>query len=570
MRKRIIASLLTIAMLISALSAGCGGTVQKEQDASGSEPATSAEEQEPAITALTYMEQYNTAPQQVTDDNYRTYYEVFVYSFYDSDGDGIGDFKGLTEKLDYINDGDPTTTTDLGCNGIWLMPIMPSPSYHKYDVIDYYEIDPEYGTMEDFKAFVKACDERGIRVMIDLVMNHSSSEHEWFQTACEYLKSLPAGAEPNLEECPYVDYYFFDKQQKSGYAPLEGTEWYYEGQFWSGMPDLNMGNEAVRAEFEAVVDYWLDLGVTGFRLDAAKEFYSGEDEKNIEVLTWFNDMVKAKNEDVYIVAEVFDNIATYAPYHASGVSCFNFAFADYGGTIALALREGNGKMYASRLISAQEDFAKWNENYIDSPFYTNHDISRSAGYYQTDEGFQQLKLSHAMNLLMSGSAFLYYGEELGMRGSGRDENKRVGMYWSMDENAEGMCDGPKDREAFDMKFESFEEQNVDGDSIYNFVKQTILLRNQFPAISHGVVEKEEGLMEESGISALKKSYNGEEVLLVFNLAKESRVIDLSKVTLMEGELEVSGVLLTSAEDIVMEGTSITLPSYSVIVLTKVQ
>ncbi|MBR3769714.1 MAG: alpha-amylase [Lachnospiraceae bacterium] len=568
MKKRIIASLLTVTMLVSVLSAGCGGTTQNEPDTTGSEIATSIEEQEPAITALTYMEQYNTAPQQVTDDNYRTYYEVFVYSFFDSDGDGIGDLKGLTEKLDYINDGDPTTTTDLGCNGIWMMPIMPSPSYHKYDVIDYYEIDPQYGTMEDFKEFVAECDKRGIRVMIDLVMNHSSSEHEWFQTAYEYMQSLPAGAEPDLEECPYVDYYFFGKQQTTGYAPVEGTEWYYEGQFWSGMPDLNLDNPAVRAEFEAIVDYWLDLGVTGFRLDAAKEFFSGEDEKNIEVLTWFNDYVKSKNEDVYIVAEVWNNMALYSAYHASGVSCFNFSFAENSGTIATAIKEGNGRMFANRLVSAYESFASFNPNYIDSPFYTNHDMGRSAGYYSNDYAFQQVKMAQGMNLLMSGSAFLYYGEEIGMRGSGRDENKRAPMYWSADDAMEGLCDGPKDMEAFDMKYPSLEEQNADGNSIYHFVKQAILLRNQFPALSHGVVEVEEALMEDKSIGAMKKTYGDEEVLLIYNLAAESKTVDLSAVTCMEGELVIGGVLLTSAEDIVKEGNIVTLPAYSVIVLTK--
>ena len=107
----------------------------------------------------------------IIDDNYRNYYEIFVGSFYDSDGDGMGDLNGVTEKLDYI--------TDLGCNGIWLMPIMPSPTYHKYDVEDYENVDSAYGTAEDFKKLVDACHEKGIRLVIDLVMNHSSSKHPW-------------------------------------------------------------------------------------------------------------------------------------------------------------------------------------------------------------------------------------------------------------------------------------------------------------------------------------------------------------------------------------------------------
>ena len=584
MKKRIIAGLLAAVMMLGALS-GCGasGSTNSTQgngtEGNGSQAVGDSDEastvieteaMEPEVTALSLMEQYNTASQNVTDDNYRTYYEVFVYSFYDSDGDGIGDLQGLIEKLDYINDGDPTTTDDLGCNGIWMMPIMPSPSYHKYDVIDYYEIDPQYGTIEDFKELVAECDKRGIRVMIDLVMNHSSSEHEWFNTAYDYMKNLPAGAEPDLEECPYVDYYFFSKDQKSGYAPVTGSEWYYEGQFWSGMPDINLGNEAVRAEFEKVVDYWLELGVTGFRLDAAKEFYSNESEKNIEVLTWFNDMVKSKNEDVFIVAEVWTDMNTYANYHKSGVSCFNFDFGNNSGFITQVVNKAGiatAKTYANRVISAQEAFAAKNPDYIDAPFYTNHDTGRSAGFYATDDSESKVKMAQALNLLMSGSAFLYYGEELGMKGAGRDENKRAPMYWTTDANAVGMCDGPADMEAFEMKYESFAEQNADGNSIYNFVKQTILLRNQYNALSHGVAEKEEALMSEN-VCALKKTYGEEEVLLVFNIANKSSVIDLSAVTSMAksgAELEIGGALLSSAEDIQINGTEITLPPYTVVV-----
>ena len=179
-------------------------------------------------------------------------------------------------------------------------------------------------------------------------------------------------------------------------------------------------------------------------------------------------------------------------------------------------------------------------------------------------------MAQGMNLLMSGSAFLYYGEEIGMRGSGRDENKRAPMYWSADEGVKGLCDGPKDMEKFDMKYPSLAEQEKDGNSIYHFVKPAILLRNQFPALSHGVVEADGALMEDKSIGAMKKTYGDEEVLLIYNLAAESKIVDLSAVTCMEGELEISGALLTSAEDILVNEKEITMPAYSVIVLTEVQ
>ncbi len=154
----------------------------------------------------------------VIDDNYRNYYEIFVLSFYDSDGDGVGDLNGVTEKLDYIK--------DMGFNGIWLMPIMPSPTYHKYDVIDYCAIDKQYGTIDDFKKLVEECHKRDIRLVIDFVINHSSTKNEWFIQAKDYLKGLEAGAEPDLEKCPYVGYYHFSKTKENGtYYKVGGSEW---------------------------------------------------------------------------------------------------------------------------------------------------------------------------------------------------------------------------------------------------------------------------------------------------------------------------------------------------------
>lgn len=581
MKKRIISALLVGCMMTGCLFAGCGnGNTQNaessgaenetekaaETEAAGTENAgTESEEAENGVTALALMQEYNTGELNVIDDNYRTYYEMFVYSFYDSDGDGIGDLNGAIQKLDYLNDGDDSTDTDLGINGIWLMPIMPSTTYHKYDVTDYCNIDAEYGTLDDFKAFIDACHERGINVTIDLIMNHSSSQHEWFQTAYKYIQSLPEGAEPDVNECPYVDYYHFSKEKGSGYYAVSGTEWYYEGQFWSEMPDLNLGNEAVRAEFEAIVDFWLELGVDDFRLDAAKEYYTGADEKNIEVLTWFNDMVKSKKEDTFIVAEVWNDMSVYTKYYASGVSCFDFSFADSTGVIANTIKRAgsaDASSYGRQIAALQDVLAAQNPDYIDAPFYTNHDMARGAGYYSGDYSPNQTKMGQAMNLLMSGSAFLYYGEELGMKGSGKDENKRAPMYWSMDSSAEGMCNGPKDIDNVKMKYESLEEQQEDGNSIYHFVKQTIALRNQYPAIARGTAVFEEAISDEN-ICALRKTYEEEEVILIFNISETAQTVDVSAV----GEnLSIGGVLLTGTEAAALDGTTLSMPAYSVVVL----
>lgn len=531
-------------------------------DAAGTE-ADGADTAAADATALSVMQKFNTAQPDASQDNYRTWYEVFVYSFYDSDGDGIGDLAGLTEKLDYINDGDPSTDTDLGCDGIWLMPVMPSTTYHKYDVTDYCAIDSEYGTMEDFEAFVKACHERGINVIIDLVMNHSSAQHEWFRTAADYLKNLPEGEGPDAAECPYVDYYHFSRENQGGYSEIGGSGWYYEAQFWSEMPDLNLDSDAVRGEFAEIVDFWLGKGVDGFRLDAAKEYESGNIAANVEILSWFNTMVKEKKEDAYIVAEVWNDLPTYAQYYESGIdSCFDFAFADKDGIIAGAVKGSSGaSSYGKALVNLQETIAPYSDSYIDAPFYTNHDMGRSAGYYSGDYSENQTKMGQAMNLLMSGSSFLYYGEELGMKGSGKDENKRAPMYWTKEEGAAGMCKGPADMEDVRMKYDSLMEQQEDGDSIYAFVKETIRVRNSSPALTHGTVSYEESLSDPY-ICVIRKQYMDEEVVVVFNLSTETRDVDLSQT----GAAEICGALLTTAEEPVLSDGELTLPQYSAIVL----
>ncbi|MBC8098621.1 MAG: alpha-amylase, partial [Armatimonadetes bacterium] len=183
--------------------------------------------------------------------NDRAFYQLFVRSFYDSDGDGIGDFQGVIQQLDYLNDGDPATDTDLGVTGLWLMPIHPSPSYHGYDVTDYYGVNAEYGTLDDFKELVAAAQARGMVVMIDWVLNHTSSQHPWF------IDSQQAGSE-------YDDWYVWRAENPGYQGPENQTVWYkrgdryYYGIFWSEMPDLNYRNPDVTAEMYAVTRFWLD------------------------------------------------------------------------------------------------------------------------------------------------------------------------------------------------------------------------------------------------------------------------------------------------------------------------
>ena len=323
------------------------------------------------------------------DDDYRNTYEIFVYSFNDTNGDGIGDLNGVREKLDYIQ--------DTGFNAIWLMPICPSPTYHKYDVTDYYGIDPQYGTMEDFDTLCKECHKRNIRVMTDLVLNHTSSQHPWFVDALQ-----------KKEASPYFDYYNFAYEYHEGYTERNGI--YYECRFWEEMPDLNLDSEELREEIKKIMAFWIEHGVDGFRLDAVTSFYTGSDEQNIAFLQWLCNAGKGIKEDLTFVGEAWTSQSKYATYYKSGIdSLFDFAYSGFNGIIHDTVMGVYGvDDYISALVKEEELYASYNKDFVNAPFYTNHDMARSAGFYAGEDGMAKAKIAGALNLLMTGNAFVYY------------------------------------------------------------------------------------------------------------------------------------------------------------------
>ena len=474
---------------------------------------------------------YGTSDLELPDDNYRNYYEIFVYSFYDSNGDGIGDLKGVTEKLDYV--------ADMGFNGIWLMPIFPSPTYHKYDATDYMAVDEQYGTIEDFDELIEEAHKRGINIIIDLAINHTSSQHPWFKDAVKYLRSLEDGQEPDYDVCPYAAYYHFAHEPAdSTWYNINGSDkWYYEGSFWSEMPDLDLSCEALWVELEKTADFWIDHGVDGFRMDAPLHYEENSTEFNAEALNRLYTYCTSKDPDFYMVSEVWSAESTITDYYKSLTpSMFNFDIAQAEGKL---IRAGNGKYKAEKLVEAmlkyQEEFGANNPDYIDAPFLTNHDMPRVANALNNNP--DALKKAAGLLMTCSGSPFVYYGEEIGMCSQGKkDENKRLPMLWNTSGDADGTTRKPADADSGIVSaFEGVEEQLSDPDSILNYYRRALRMRNENPEIARGYITIIDGLTDGDVAVIIKATEDGSCVAIAYNTSKETVSIDLSKAGTVEAK-----------------------------------
>ncbi|GLC29262.1 alpha-amylase family glycosyl hydrolase [Clostridium omnivorum] len=428
----------------------------------------------------------------------RVFYEIFVRSFKDSNGDGKGDIKGITQKLDYIK--------GLGVKGIWLTPINSSPSYHGYDVSDYYKINPEYGTMDDFKELIKEAHKEGIMVLMDLVMNHTSLENQWFKEASKDKNSK------------FRDYYIWadkntDVNEMSSINTFPWTKLnddYYYSIFWSGMPDLNYDNSAVRDEMKKVAKFYLDMGVDGFRLDAAMHIYK-ESDKNVQWWKEFNDYVKAQNKNAVLLGEVWSNTKTIAPYFKGLDSTFNFPLGD---AIINMVNSSNGLLVSEQIKSAYEYYDKFNKNYIDSPFLTNHDMDRVANKCNGDS--DKMKKAAAILLTLPGTPFIYYGEETGMMGGKPDEKIREPFIWDNKDKAQNTSWEPINNVVDDVAVNI--EQSNKG-SILNFYKQMIAIRNNSEVLKHGNFGTIES--DEASVFAFKRTLNNDSVYVLINLGDKS-------------------------------------------------
>ncbi len=438
------------------------------------------------------------------------FYEVFVRSFQDSDGDGVGDLQGLISRLDYLNDGDPSTTDDLGVTALWLMPINPSPSYHGYDVTDYRGIESDYGTMEDMRELMREADARGIRIVIDYVMNHSSNQHPWFTASAR-------------GDATFRDFYRWNASPGNTGGPL-GTAWhrgsrgFYWGVFWGGMPDLNYETPAVRDSLFAASDFWLeDVGVDGFRLDAVKYLFEEgttyEDLPQTHAL-WadFADRTRQADADAYTVCEAWSSRSRVLPYVAPGSLSQCFAF-DLAGAMLNAVRSGNARRLASDVQAAYAEYPHLSY----ATFLTNHDQDRIMSVLNGD--FDKARSAASLLLTLPGTPYLYYGEEIGQTGSGPHEQIRRPMQWT-DAGGAGFTSGsPWIGVDGSYTTRNVADQSTDDGSLLNHYRRLIHTRTASPALSRGDYLAVTGAP--ASVMAFVRELDGEAVLVVSNLAPEA-------------------------------------------------
>ena len=465
----------------------------------------------------------------------KTAYEVYVRSFADSNGDGIGDLRGLTAKLDVLNDGDPATTTDLGVDAIWLMPISPSPSDHGYDVTDHRGVNPQYGTLEDFDTLVREAHRRGIKVLLDLVLNHTSDRHPWFVNA----QVAPAGL--------YRDWYVWSSTDPRWHKPWDPADpwvpWngsFYYALFCPCMPDLNYRNPAVEQEMTDVMRLWLSRGADGFRLDGAR-YYVESPQGDVADQPETHALLRrlhAAFPKALLVGEVWTNENTVASYGNGDELQLAFSF-DLAGSITSSLRAGDATELINTLAVSERVLTV--DRNFEAPFLSNHDQERVFRALKGD--VPSMRLAAATLFAMPGTPFIYYGEELGMRGgSWRDDSaKRTAYRFSPDAPAYGFGTAPPRIAADELPGVDLASQQKDPASLWNLYRSLIALRHARAALATGDATRPEVTGGGPGIVAVLRRAGASSVLFVANYASVAAAPFSVAVTGSPSELLSSGL-----------------------------
>jgi maltose alpha-D-glucosyltransferase/alpha-amylase len=488
------------------------------------------------------------------------FYEIYVRGYYDSDGDGVGDFRGLTEKLDYLE--------WLGVDCLWLLPMYASPLRDGgYDIADYYAILPEYGTLEDFKRFLEAAHARGIRVITDLVVNHTSDQHPWFKEA----SSAP--------DSPRRDWYvwsdtperykeariIFTDTEKSNWTWCETARGFYWHRFFSHQPDLNYENPEVQQAMLDVVDYWLDFGVDGFRVDAVPYLYEreGTNCENLPETHAFLRKLRAhvelRHPNALLLAEANQWPEDVVAYFGGGDEFHMGYHFPIMPRLFMALRQEDRRPIVEILertpdIPANCQWGMFLRNhdeltlemvtdeerdYLYNEYAKDHRMRLNVGIRRRlasllDNSRRRIELLHALLFCLPGSPFLYYGDEIGMGDNiylGDRDGVRTPMQWSPDRNA-GFSKADFERlyfPAINNPVYGFQSVNVESQmrydsSLLNWMRQMILLRKEHHVFGRGTMRFVKP--ENRKIFAFVREHEGETVLCVFNLSQFAQPVEL--------------------------------------------
>jgi alpha-amylase len=477
------------------------------------------------------------------------YYEIFIRSFADSNGDGIGDLNGITAKLDYLK--------WLGVSGLWLTPIFPSPSYHGYDVTNYFAVNPQFGTMADLHRLLREAHARGIKVLIDMVLNHTSNRNPWFEQALN-------------PKSPYHRWYTWAGRgtDLSALSSVGGPAWhrrdgeYYLGDFSGDMPDLNYDDPAVRREMIKVGRFWLAQGVDGFRLDATTQIYIDFKSdigspraigKNIAWWRQYHAALRATDPRVFLLGEVpAQNEAQAAPYYAALNSVFDFPLAKVLIGAAASERSPNVGAYVR---NAWRDFRRYARGpMVDAPFIGNHDRDRVID--QLGGNANHDRMAAALLLTLPGIPFVYYGEEIGMHGVKPDPRIREPMRWDRDPHAAGETEweAAPDNASGDL---SVAAERADPASLLNFYRRLIHWRIELPALRDGAIAPYPA--DGGAISAYTRTDRTQRLLVVHNLSGTARTIHLA-------DASFRAIIRRTRPGVRLVGRDLTMPGYCTAIL----
>jgi maltose alpha-D-glucosyltransferase / alpha-amylase len=487
-------------------------------------------------------------------------YELHVKAFFDSNDDGIGDFRGLIEKLDYLQ--------DLGVTALWLLPTYPSPLRDDgYDISDYMNVQPAYGSVEDFEAFVEAAHSRGLRVITELVMNHTSDQHPWFRAA----RSDP--------DSSFRDYYVWsdtDRRYRDAriiFTDTEASNWtwdpiarqYFWHRFFSHQPDLNFDNPAVQEEMHRILRFWLDKGVDGLRLDAIPYLYEREDTncENLPEVHQYLKQVRAAIEHQYanrmLLAEANQWPPDVRPYFADGDEChmaFHFPLMP---RIYMALRKEvrtpiveilaqtpeipptcqwglflrNHDELTLEMVTNDERDYMYSEYAHDARMRVNVGIRRRLAPL-LDNSRRRQELLHSLLFSMPGTPILYYGDEIGMGDNiylGDRNGVRTPMQWNGDRNAGFSRADPQALylplvidPVYHYQSVNVEAQRRMPSSLLNWMRRLIAIRKRYPVFGRGTIE----FLHPANLAVLAylRCHDNQTILVVNNLSRFVQPVEL--------------------------------------------